>query len=668
MSTITVQAHPAAPAADARTRLPPQQVFRYKLVLLGHQEVGKTSLRKCFESDPMFFKKLPEVQSTTGIEVQQKSVKVGDDLLDFRISDFAGQEAYHSHSLFLTDRSVFALVWKISAVEQDFTSSGISQGEESRLCQWIAQIYSKFPSASLAIIATHLDELRDPSQRAVEFILTKVEALLRGYVRNIATKDENGEEVLMPFVGSFAVSCKTRTFIASGTHKALSGQKLSSLLAVLAQAAHRNCVSDPVFWGAAIPGRHLRLKCELEQLQRAGEKLYVTLSEYVRLAVAVGIESDKELLEVSQLFHSWGVLYMFNRNAVADNLYFFLHPSWLCRIAGILFSFAHVLATPQHMRSVIQGIEYRVTPAEQADLGLLGAGYLRLPLVRVLYFNALRTFFNREPDDRDYNTCLGLLQALELATRVHVPCADPDIATCETGIAPPPPPGYTVRYFVPSLSPYCVPPTLRAVAPALFLHGAHVKYEFNMIPQEMWFRLLLRLIPHTKHLSIPTLTEQEAEEDFSLPEASEMHTLWRDGLWLQAEGARMLLMREEDAAVRMFTASIKEGAELPLLDVVEKAASSVCCDYLGVNRRIVALKSDGWQEVPKTSVTTHPPAVSASETDAADGLMREALDEQEYQAIKSHQGRGRVHVDAQTLVAALDKVVQAAMAKHLPSR
>ena len=42
-------------------------IRRYRMTLVGAGEAGKTSLRKCFNSNPLFFKNLPEVGTTTGM-------------------------------------------------------------------------------------------------------------------------------------------------------------------------------------------------------------------------------------------------------------------------------------------------------------------------------------------------------------------------------------------------------------------------------------------------------------------------------------------------------------------------------------------------------------------------------------------------------------------------
>ena len=76
------------------------------------------------------------------------------------------------------------------------------------------------------------------------------------------------------------------------------------------------------------------------------------MSDFIKMAVKIGVESDEELLEVSQLMHSWNILYLFNQHKLAANVFIFLHPQWMCKLAGVLFSMAHVINTPLHLRSV----------------------------------------------------------------------------------------------------------------------------------------------------------------------------------------------------------------------------------------------------------------------------------------------------------------------------
>lgn len=547
-------------------KLPPQEVFKYKVVLIGHQEVGKTSLRLCFQSDPLFFKKLPDVQSTTGIEEQAKVVSVDGSDVDLSVLDFAGQESYHSHTLFLTQRSVFVLVWKISAVEQDFASRGISDHEEARLCRWITEVYSKFPKAPVALCATHLDELRDQSQRSVEAILNKVGNIIQNFIMKISEGKSQ-----MPLVGNFAVSCKNRVFTGTGSHAKMAGSKMSVLLGILAKVALMTCKADPVFWGGAIPGRHIRLIQEVQELQKKNETMLLALSDFIRMGVRIGIESDQELLEVAQLMHSWNILFMFNQHQLAANVFLFLHPGWLCKLAGVLFSFAHVINTPLHLRSVIGGLEYGVSNAEGANMGLLETGFLRFPLVRVIFRKSLTQFLSRDPHDGDMELVVQLLVALELLVRKSIETPDGKIIQVETPSTVPiaqRKAHQVTRYFVPSLSPFTVPAPLRRLAPAIFSLGVHIRFDFSFLPDEFWWRLQHRLHRFAIFQAMACGNEEEFGDDdedrspggavsslasnqsmlFQLKEATEIHNYWRDGMWLGLTAAALATMPQRPAA------------------------------------------------------------------------------------------------------------------------
>jgi len=590
-------------------RLPPQLMLRHKLVLLGHQEVGKTSLRKCFQSDPMFFKKLPDVQSTTGIEAQSKTVKIGDETADLTIQDFAGQEAYHSHTLFITNRTVFLLVWKASAVEQDHLSKGIEQREEERMCEWLSEVYAKVPNAKIALVATHLDELRDQSQGAVEATLRKVHGIVNAYIAKISRRaDGTRDPEALPIVGNFAVSCKARVVTGAPPHNKLAGQKVSALLNILAQNAIEQCKADPVFWGGAIPGRHVKLIQEVEEMTKSAgpSKLLLPLSEYVHMAVRVGIESDQELLEVTQLMHSWNVVYMFNQHVIADNAFLFLYPQWLCELAGILFSYAHVMSTPMHLRNVIGGLDYGISAAETADMALVPTGFVRFPLIQVLYKASLTRFLKRDPDDGDYDTVVKVLHALELTIPCEFPCDDPTLVQAETPTTQSCRGKKVVtRHFVPSLSPYKVPLDLRKVAPMIFNRGVHIRFDFNMLPNELWWRLQFRLFKHVVKVAFQSPRFADEEYLMDLKEAGECHNLWIDGMWLGNAASRVLVLRQGTCIVlhsaEVATASPDADTSETILKDIENELSLLLKEYQGCRRKLAVQcpvqECNGWLEI-----------------------------------------------------------------------
>ncbi|KAG5495624.1 hypothetical protein GH5_03289 [Leishmania sp. Ghana 2012 LV757] len=627
----------------ARARFRNQQVYRRKLILLGYQEVGKTSLRKCFESEPFFFKNLPEVRTTTGVEVQEKSMTIDGDPVHVILSDFAGQESYHSHTYFLTERSIFVLVWKLSAVEQDFQSSGINVREEERLQRWIAEVFAKYPRARIVLVATHLDELRVQGQRSVEMILNKVEGRLRSFIDDliaasnmtaaptpasssvtarVALSSAKGQTSLhlaqshdarRVIVGNFAVSCKTRLIIAAGNAlRHLSGGKISGLLQYLGRVLKEDCVSDREYPAAAVPGRHAKLIESLEDVKRRHPvKLLMRSSEFVQMAVNVGIESEEELLQVARLMHSWDIIYLFNQYSIEANLFIALYPRWLNRMAASLFSYAHLLRTPLHMRSMIGGLEYLVSHAEMADMCLMRKGYLRWPLARVLFRKPLSDFLRRPPDDADIAMCLELLEAMQLIYPVEVESDEFEVLAEEVPVDPIL--GRLVvksqkvtRYYVPSLAPLETPQSLKKLAPVLFHRGVRVRLEFNLLPDELWWRLQYKLYRFIKPVTVyqPSLGGMDDEDlllnGFRLREADEEHNRWRDSLWLMGRGCRVLMYRDGASAVSVLSAENAPRGSEEVLQAVEDALVGLLQEYKGVQRRtfVACPKQDcgGWLE------------------------------------------------------------------------
>ncbi len=122
-----------------------------KLLVVGEGSVGKTSLIKALlgtEHDPV------EV-TTHGIRVTELMVQHPDRTdVQMRLStwDFGGQQIYHAtHQFFLTDRSLFLLLWN--------SRLGWEQG---RLEYWLDIIKSRAPDSPVLLIATHADVNQRP--------------------------------------------------------------------------------------------------------------------------------------------------------------------------------------------------------------------------------------------------------------------------------------------------------------------------------------------------------------------------------------------------------------------------------------------------------------------------------------------------------------------------
>ncbi|MDC3986546.1 hypothetical protein KEG57_39085 [Polyangium jinanense] len=131
-----------------------------KLLVVGQGGVGKTSLLRALRDETFN----PNELTTHGIAVRPLQVPHPTEkgvAMDLSTWDFGGQQIYHAtHQFFLTNRSIFLLVWN--------ARHGHEQG---RLYYWLDTIRARAPESPILLVATHVDErsadlpLRDIRQR-----------------------------------------------------------------------------------------------------------------------------------------------------------------------------------------------------------------------------------------------------------------------------------------------------------------------------------------------------------------------------------------------------------------------------------------------------------------------------------------------------------------------
>ncbi|PID58617.1 GTPase [candidate division KSB3 bacterium] len=123
------------------------QQWRSKLILVGEGGVGKTSLLRALKHEPF----VEGLDTTHGIQTSMLNVPHPEnDAVSMHLQswDFGGQEIYHAtHQFFLTDRSLFVLVWN--------ARHGYEQG---KIYYWLDQIQARAPQSPVLIAATHLDQ------------------------------------------------------------------------------------------------------------------------------------------------------------------------------------------------------------------------------------------------------------------------------------------------------------------------------------------------------------------------------------------------------------------------------------------------------------------------------------------------------------------------------
>jgi internalin A len=124
----------------------PERQWISKLIVVGEGGVGKTSMIRRLMGE-----QFREGENTThGIAIRKIEMHHPIDAVPMLLNawDFGGQEIYHAtHQFFLTNRSLFLLVWNARL--------GYDQG---RLYYWLDIINSLAPQSPILIVATHTDE------------------------------------------------------------------------------------------------------------------------------------------------------------------------------------------------------------------------------------------------------------------------------------------------------------------------------------------------------------------------------------------------------------------------------------------------------------------------------------------------------------------------------
>lgn len=92
---------------------------------------------------------LPPQEGDQGAKVTTKVVRTHQKhVVTLSTWDFGGQEVYYpTHQFFLSDHSVYLLVWDMRRKEED-----------SKIGYWLQSIKSRADDASVILVGTHLDD------------------------------------------------------------------------------------------------------------------------------------------------------------------------------------------------------------------------------------------------------------------------------------------------------------------------------------------------------------------------------------------------------------------------------------------------------------------------------------------------------------------------------
>ncbi|XP_033223116.1 leucine-rich repeat serine/threonine-protein kinase 1 [Belonocnema kinseyi] len=307
---------------------------RMKLMIVGIQGIGKTSLLEQLRQEgevpnkkksadhwaKRMGNKNINAKTARGTTISTVGVDIGDWMYEkkvrgqsshgavyFRTWDFGGQKEYYAtHQYFLSKRSLYLVVWKIT---DGF--KGVAE-----IFQWLVNIQSRAPNSPVIIVGTHYDISNEQSE------------VLQQHIRDKFINVVDAEKCGLPRVmETIEVSCKTRHNIkmlcnliydvvfslrSPGSKELLLEQRVpASYLAledVVVQLAHDRRLSgaDPVLRADQY---YAGVQNELTKLRRS-------------------FRDPAELHQATLFLHENGIILHYD-DATLKDLYF-LDPQWLC--------------------------------------------------------------------------------------------------------------------------------------------------------------------------------------------------------------------------------------------------------------------------------------------------------------------------------------------------
>ncbi|XP_033120529.1 leucine-rich repeat serine/threonine-protein kinase 1-like isoform X2 [Anneissia japonica] len=258
--------------------------------------------------------------STVGVDVSEwtyckKKSKYGK--VTFSTWDFGGQqEFYATHQYFLTKRSLYLVLWKLTDGEK-----GINE-----LQQWLVNIQARAPNSPVIIVGTHLDVLRSGPRYSRDYLMDLTRKVNERFI-DIAHPQDLG----LPDVRAFVpVNC-------------VRGSSVTKLRDTIYDTAFsitgRDKRDREPLLKHPVPTSYLALEKAIAYLaaERRDEKKepVLTTTEYrtevthvMQMQSQVSFHDKEELMQATRFLHNNGILLHYEDAMLAD--YYFLDPQWLC--------------------------------------------------------------------------------------------------------------------------------------------------------------------------------------------------------------------------------------------------------------------------------------------------------------------------------------------------
>ncbi|XP_037707527.1 leucine-rich repeat serine/threonine-protein kinase 1 isoform X1 [Drosophila subpulchrella] len=231
----------------------------------------------------------------------------------FRTWDFGGQKEYYAtHQYFLSKRSLYLVLWRISDGHK-----GLAE-----LLQWLGNIQARAPNSPVIIVGTHFDAVG-------ESISPQKAEQLQQLIREKFIAIPDAEKIGLPrVIDSIEISCRTLHNI----------HLLANIIYDTSMQLRSPGSKEPMLL-QKIPASYIALEdivnviaCNLRAAGRDpvldGEQYRRLVTEQMRLHNYKSFRDAAELQQATTWCHENGVLLHYDDATLRD--YYFLDPQWLC--------------------------------------------------------------------------------------------------------------------------------------------------------------------------------------------------------------------------------------------------------------------------------------------------------------------------------------------------
>ncbi|XP_042874450.1 leucine-rich repeat serine/threonine-protein kinase 1-like isoform X4 [Penaeus japonicus] len=313
---------------------------RMKLMIVGVQGIGKTSLLEQLRQEGTgSYRKKPvehwakrmgnkniNTRTSRGTSMSTVGVDIGDWIFEkkirghsnygpvvFRTWDFGGQKEYYAtHQYFLSKRSLYLVVWKISDGER-----GVAE-----ILQWLVNIQARAPNSPVLIVGTHYDLVKEKFPPSWS---EDLQQMIRDRFINVIDADKLG---LPRVLDTIEVSCKTRHNI-----KLLCNLIYDTVFSLKTPGSKERLLEQ------RIPASYLALEdvvgvLALERRVQGrdpvlpADKYQALVTQEMSARGHRPFRDSAELNQATTFLHENGVMLHYE-DATLKDLYF-LDPQWLC--------------------------------------------------------------------------------------------------------------------------------------------------------------------------------------------------------------------------------------------------------------------------------------------------------------------------------------------------